>query len=101
VTARQVAKALKDADLLMDNRTEVRSHGDAAFSHVFSGYCVVDENRFNMLPDDVFLGSRKCGWLARIYTHLISQGRWPSLAALSLSSSSEHAIASSSRDEIS
>ena len=42
----------------------------------------IDEDRFNALPDDVFLDWRRRGWLALAYAHLMSMRRWQGLANL-------------------
>jgi len=46
-----------------------------------SGFCIIDETKFNQLPDDVFLDWRRRGWLPAIYLQLLSMNNWASLAA--------------------
>jgi hypothetical protein len=43
---------------------------------------VVDEAKFNALPDDVFLEWRHRGWLSLVYCHLLSMASWSHLVEL-------------------
>ena len=79
--AQQFANALAQANLLTDKRAEVRNAPDAV-PFVFSGFRVVDEARFNVLPDATYLDWRKRGWIALVYAHLMSLQRWPAIAAM-------------------
>ena len=47
-----------------------------------NGFAVIDEVRFNALPDAVFLDWRRRGWLALAYCHLMSMGNWRRLVEL-------------------
>ena len=40
---------------------------------------IVDEAKFNALPDDVFLEWRRGGWLSLVYCHLVSMASWSHL----------------------
>ncbi|MFC4278536.1 SapC family protein [Achromobacter aloeverae] len=40
-------------------------------------FTVVDEARFNKLPDETFLRWRANGWLPLVYCHLLSINTWP------------------------
>ncbi len=46
------------------------------------GFDVVDEVKFNALPDELFLDWRRRGWLHLIYCHLMSMGNWARLVDL-------------------
>jgi hypothetical protein len=81
VAAQQFASALAQANLLTDKQAEVRQSPESA-PFVFSGFRVVDEARFNALPDNVYLDWRRRGWVALVYAHLMSLQRWAALAAL-------------------
>ena len=71
-------EALKERDLLRDNRANIKM---ATGEHLaITGFKVVDEAKFNALPDDVFLDWRRKGWLALVYCHLLSTGSWAELA---------------------
>jgi hypothetical protein len=43
---------------------------------------IVDEAKFNALPDEVFLDWRRRGWLPLVYCHLMSMASWPNLVEL-------------------
>jgi len=43
---------------------------------------IVDEAKFNALPDEVFLDWRRRGWLPLVYCHLMSMASWPRLVEL-------------------
>ncbi len=68
------SKALKEQDLLVPTRADVSMATGEKSS--LSGFLVVDLERFNALPDDVFLDWRKRGWLPVIYAHLLSGSNW-------------------------
>ena len=44
-----------------------------------TGFQVIDEAKFNAMPDDVFADWRKKGWLALVYCQLLSTGSWATL----------------------
>jgi len=44
-----------------------------------SGFRVIDEGKFNALPDETILDWRRKGWLPLIYCHLISTSNWANL----------------------
>jgi hypothetical protein len=46
------------------------------------GFGVVDEAKFNALPDELFLDWRRRGWVHLVYCHLMSMGNWARLADL-------------------
>ena len=46
------------------------------------GFQIIDEAKFNALPDDVFLDWRHRGWLPLVYCHFLSMDRWRALAEM-------------------
>ncbi|MEZ5669730.1 MAG: SapC family protein [Alphaproteobacteria bacterium] len=69
--------ALKEHDLLRENRANIRMTSGEQLA--ITGFRVIDEQKFNALPDDVFLDWRKKGWLGLIYAQLLSTGSWAEL----------------------
>ncbi len=69
--------ALHAADLLVENRADVTLADGERLS--LSGFQVIDEARFNALPDETFLQWRQRGWLHLVYCHFISIGNWGAL----------------------
>ncbi len=47
--------------------------------HVFTGLTVIDADKFNALPDQVFLEWRRQAWLPLVYWHFLSLGHFASL----------------------
>lgn len=74
---RAFTEALQAQDMLRDNRANIRMAGGEQLS--VTGFKVIDEQKFNALPDDVFLDWRKKGWLTLAYCHLLSTGSWAEL----------------------
>ena len=74
---KQFGAALKEHDLLRDNRANIRMTSGEQLS--VTGFQVIDEQKFNAIPDDVFLEWRKKGWLALVYAQLLSTGSWAEL----------------------
>jgi hypothetical protein len=79
--AQQFSLALAEAALLTDKQAEVRQSQDGP-PFVFSGFRIVDEAKFNALPDATYLEWRRRGWIALVHAHLMSLRRWPGIAAL-------------------
>ena len=77
--AMQFAAALTEHKLLVDHRADLRA-GQSASS--LTGFRIIDEVRFNSLPDEVILEWRKRGWLGLVFAQLMSMRRWEALAAL-------------------
>lgn len=73
----EFAKALIEADLLVENRADIVL--DSGEKLTMGGFRVIDEARFNALPDATFLEWRKRGWLPLIHCHLMSTGNWGGL----------------------
>ena len=74
---RQFVAALNEHELLTDNSTEIRLADDRKIQ--MQGYKVIDREKFDKLPDDVFLEWRKKNWLPVVYSHLVSLSNWPSV----------------------
>ena len=74
---RQFVAALHEHDLLTENSTEIRLTDDRKIQ--MQGYKVIDREKFDKLPDDVFLEWRKKNWLPVVYSHLVSLSNWPSV----------------------
>lgn len=74
---RQFVAALNEHELLTDNSTEIRLTDDRKIQ--MQGYKVIDREKFDNLPDDVFLDWRKKNWLPVVYSHLVSLSNWPSI----------------------
>ncbi len=71
---RLFVEALAAHDLLVSDTTEMKLPGGRRLE--FKGYRVVDRERFDKLPDEVFLEWRRRGWLAPVYNHLLSATNW-------------------------
>lgn len=70
----EFAKAIEAADLLIENRADMTLRSGEKLS--MAGFRVIDEQRFNKLPDETFLKWRERGWLHLVYCHLISTSNW-------------------------
>lgn len=68
---------LAERDLLVDQRAEVVTPDGKQLS--LTGFKIIDEAKFNALPDEVFLEWRKRNWIGLVYAHFVSLGRWQSL----------------------
>lgn len=73
----QFLAALQAADLLVENRADVTLADGQKLS--LSGFRVIDEERFNKMPEDEFLRWRQNGWLHLVYCHFISTSNWGNL----------------------
>ncbi len=76
----QFTAALVERKLLVENRARLSLPSGIATS--LSGFQVIEEARFNTLPDDDILDWHRRGWLALVYAHLMSMHRWEALARL-------------------
>jgi len=74
---RQFVEALEKHGLLVERAAKVNLQSGQNRS--LSGFRLIDERKFNTLPDDVFLDWRKRGWIGLIYAHLASQSCWSHL----------------------
>lgn len=70
--------ALQAADLLVEHQAAI-TFGDAKKPFTFTGFQVIDWERFHALPDAVFLDWRQHGWLAPAYLHQFSTLNWDRL----------------------
>ena len=68
---------LTEQDLLVPNQAEMRLKSGERLA--IGGFKVVDQAKFNALPDDVFLDWRKRGWLPLVYFHIVSVLNWSTL----------------------
>lgn len=73
-------KELKEHDLLTANDAQVDMPDGGKLQ--LSGFMVIDPAKFEALPDNVFLGWRRKGWIGLIYAQLVSSHRWPALVSL-------------------
>jgi hypothetical protein len=76
---------LVERNLLVENRAEAKLDDGRRFE--LTGFQMVPEERFNLLPDSVIVDWRKRGVLALLYAHLMSQHRWRDLTDLILQKS--------------
>jgi len=66
--------------LLVSNEARIRLNSGKELT--LRDFQIVDEVKFNALPDDVFLDWRRRGWLPLVYAHLMSMASWTSLVEL-------------------
>ncbi|MEQ9641300.1 MAG: SapC family protein [Alphaproteobacteria bacterium] len=78
IATRGFVAALVEHDLLVEKAATAKLSSGAEVK--LTGLRLVDEQKFNALPDDVFLDWRRKGWLPMIYFHLISAHNWGLLA---------------------
>lgn len=85
---KRLVQALRNSGLLIDRHIHINRKDDNPTQ--VTGLQVVDETKFNSLPDDAFLELRNAGLLPLIYSHLLSManlrqgviaGKYPDLAA--------------------
>jgi hypothetical protein len=73
-------KALKERNLLIPNDAKIDTRDGSQMQ--LSGFLVIDPQKFDALPNDVFLQWRKNGWLGLVYAQLLSSHRWQNLVDL-------------------
>ncbi|MEM6781771.1 MAG: SapC family protein, partial [Pseudomonadota bacterium] len=76
----EFSKALSDSGILVDRQAEIALGGDKKIN--FSGFQIVDEQKFGELDDKTFMEWRKKGWLPFIYAHLFSGAQWQRLTGM-------------------
>ena len=76
----EFSRALAEADLLVERQAELNVAGGRKLN--FSGFKIVDEEKFGQLDNDTFLKWRANGWLPFIYAHLFSGAQWQRLTRL-------------------
>lgn len=79
IGTRALSMALNEAGILVERKIAIGTPSGG--QHEMNGFLVVDEEKFNALPDETILDWRKKGFLAAVYAHLLSQRHWLSLAA--------------------
>lgn len=70
-------QALIAQDLLVERNASIELATGQKIN--LAGFRVVDEQRFNALPDDVYLDWRKRGWIGLVFAHLLSTSGWSRL----------------------
>jgi SapC len=76
----EFCKTMNDQGLLSEQTADMVTRDGRRLS--MSGFKVIDEQKLNAVPDDVFLEWRRRNWLPVIYAHLVSLGRWQTLIDL-------------------
>lgn len=74
------SKALIDANVLVDRQAEISVNDNQKIN--FSGFKIIDEERFNTIDDKKFVEWRKHGWLAGAYAHLFSGMHWGNITKI-------------------
>ncbi len=83
VAAKQTAlfsQALADEGLLVERSAELSLRNGQRVS--FSGFRILDEEKFNKIPEKLLADWRSKGWLAGAYAHLFSGLHWGSITRL-------------------
>jgi len=76
----EFGKALLDAGVLVDRTAEITLKNGQRIS--FSGFRIIDEAKFNKLPDATLVEWRNKGWLAAAYAHLFSGMQWGNITRM-------------------
>jgi hypothetical protein len=76
----EFSKALADSGLLIERTAELSLQNGTKVN--FSGFCIIDEEKFNKLDDDTFNEWRTKGWIGAIYAHLFSGYHWNNITKL-------------------
>ena len=72
-------RAMAAAGLLRDEEATIRYQGGGGRVR---GFKVLQADRLDAVPDEIFLDWRRRGWIGPIYAHLGSAARWGRLMAL-------------------
>jgi hypothetical protein len=76
----EFVKALQEQNLLKENNAQITfPNGEKT---ALGGFLVIDPNKFDALPDNVYLEWRKKGWIGLVFAHLLSSHRWQDLIDL-------------------
>ncbi len=75
-------KALQEYELLVPNDATIEMPGGSRMQ--MGGFLVIDQKKFEALPDNIFLAWRRNGWIGQIYAHLMSMNRWQALAIMAM-----------------
>lgn len=76
----EFSKALAASGLLVERTAELVVKGNQKVN--FSGFAIIDEQKFNAMDDATFNEWRKKGWIGAIYAHLFSGYHWNSITRL-------------------
>ena len=76
----EFGKALAASGLLVDRAAEITLKNGQRIS--FSGFRIIDEEKFNKLPEATLIEWRNKGWLAAIYAHLFSGLHWGTITRM-------------------
>jgi len=76
----EFSKALANADILIQREAQINIGDNKRIN--FSGFRIIDEQKFAELDDDTFLDWRDKGWLPFVYAHLFSGTQWTKLSRL-------------------
>jgi hypothetical protein len=76
----EFSKALAESGLLIERTAELMVKGGQKVN--FSGFCIIDEEKFNTMDDATFNIWRKKGWVGAVYAHLFSGFHWNSITKL-------------------
>lgn len=71
------ADALSEAELLREESATVKEGGEVRAR--LANFRIVDEARFDALPDETVLDWRGRGWLVAVHAHLMSVSSWSEL----------------------
>lgn len=77
----EFVKALQDHDLLVKNDAQIDLPDGNRLQ--LGGFLIIDPQKFDALPDNVYLQWRKKGWIGLVYAHLLSSHRWQNLVDIS------------------
>lgn len=70
LATREFVDELESRDLFRPGTVTITNESGEQFN--LRGFRIIDETKFNVLPDDAFLQFRRKGWLQAINSHLIS-----------------------------
>lgn len=73
-------KALSESGLLVERAAEITLRNGQRIS--FSGFRIIDEEKFNKIPEKQLVEWRSKGWLAAVYAHLFSGLHWATITRL-------------------
>jgi len=76
----EFSKALAESGLLVERTAELVVKGDQKVN--FSGFAIIDEEKFNKMDEATFNEWRAKGWIGAIYAHLFSGFHWNSITKL-------------------
>jgi len=76
----EFSQALAASGLLVERTAELVVKGDQKVN--FSGFSIIDEEKFNKMDDATFNEWRQKGWIGAIYAHLFSGFHWNSITKL-------------------